>query len=412
MARPDSAGSVVARLALLWIAAAASTAAAPGESDAGAGENEIRFGMSTALTGPAADIGQEMRAGVELAFDEMNRAGGIRGRRLALIALDDGYEPSRTAPNMVELIDCERVLGVVGNVGTPTAVAALPVARERKVLFYGAFTGAGTLRRTPPERYVVNFRASYAQETGAMVDALVGVAGLRPEEVAFFTQRDAYGDAGFAGGIAALKRHGLEDETVVAHGRYERNTTAVESALAEIMTAAVRPRAVIMVGAYAPCAAFVKLARANGLESTFLNVSFVGTQSLISALGAEGEGVIITQVVPPLEADLPILARYRTALAASDHPGGESFGSLEGYVSAQVLCRALETLDAAPTRESIVDALERLGGFDLGLGVPLELGPEHHQACDRVWPTVVRGGRAVAFDWAELKVAPGANRGR
>jgi ABC-type branched-subunit amino acid transport system substrate-binding protein len=388
-------------LAAWLVVAAAATAAAPdGEL--------LKFGMSTALTGPAADLGIEMRAGVELAFEEVNRAGGIHGRRLGLVALDDGYEPSRAAPNMVELLDVERVLGVVGNVGTPTAVAALPVALERKTLFYGAFTGAGTLRRTPPDHYVINFRASYAQETAAMVDALIDVAGLKPEEVAFFTQRDAYGDAGFAGGVAALARHGLADATLVTHGRYERNTTAVESALAEIMTAQVRPRAVIMVGAYAPCAAFVKLARRYGLEARFLNVSFVGTQSLIHALGADGEGVIITQVVPPLEAALPILARYRAALTASDRPGAESFGSLEGYVAAQVLCRSLESIEGPPTRESIVDALERLGSFDLGLGVPLELGRARHQACDRVWPTVVRDGRAVAFDWAELKGAAGA----
>jgi ABC-type branched-subunit amino acid transport system substrate-binding protein len=406
VAAPGSPRSLVPRLAALLVAAA--VAAAEPDETTDAREPDLKFGMSTALTGPAADLGLEMRAGVELAFEEVNRAGGIKGRRLALVALDDGYEPGRAAPNMVELLDVERVLGVVGNVGTPTAVAALPVALDRKALFYGAFTGAGTLRRTPPDRYVVNFRASYAQETGAMVDALIDEAGLKPEEIAFFTQRDSYGDAGFAGGVAALKRHGLVDETGVTYGRYDRNTVAVESALAEIMSAAVRPRAVILVGAYAPCAAFVKLARANGLEAIFLNVSFVGTRPLIQALGADGEGVIITQVVPPLDADLPILARYRGALALSEHPVEESFGSLEGYVSAQILCRALETLESAPTRESIVDALERLGSFDVGLGVPLELSRQRHQACDRVWPTVVRGGRAVALDWAELKAARSA----
>jgi ABC-type branched-subunit amino acid transport system substrate-binding protein len=391
----------LAAVAALVVAAVAVAGAPPLDDD-------LKFGMSTALTGPAADLGLDMRAGVLAAFDEVNRAGGVHGRKLRLVALDDGYEPSRAAPNMVTLIDQEKVIGVVGNVGTPTAVAAIPVAREKKTLFYGAFSGAGTLRRTPPDRYVINFRASYAQETGAMVDALIDSAGLKPEEVAFFTQRDAYGDAGFAGGIAALKRHGLDDESLVTQGRYERNTVAVESALAEIMSAEVRPRAVIMVGAYAPCAAFVKLARANGLDAKFLNVSFVGTQSLINALGADGEGVIVTQVVPPLEADLPILARYRAALAASNPAATPGFGSLEGYVAAQVLCRALEKVEGAPTRESIVDALERLGSFDLGLGVGLELGRERHQACDQVWPTVVRDGKAVAFDWAELRIAAGA----
>lgn len=368
-------------------------------------DEELKFGMSTALTGPAANLGLDMRAGVQAAFDEVNRAGGIHGRKLTLIALDDGYEPSRAAPNMVQLIDVDQVIGVIGNVGTPTAVAAIPVALEKRVLFYGAFTGAGVLRKTPPDRYVINFRASYAQETGAMVDALIDAAGLKPEEVAFFTQRDAYGDAGFAGGMAALKRRGLQDETFVTHGRYERNTLAVEVAVAEMMSAETTPRAVIMVGAYAPCAAFVKLARGSGLDAKFLNVSFVGTQSLISALGADGEGVIVTQVVPPLDAQLPVLASYRAALEASSPAATVNFGSFEGYLAARALCFALDKIPGPPTRESIVDALEALGKFDLGLGVPLELSREKHQASGGVWPTVVRDGKAVAFDWGDLKPA-------
>jgi branched-chain amino acid transport system substrate-binding protein len=380
------------------LSAQARDARASQAADAG----DLRFGMSTVLTGPAAGLGLAMRRGVEAAFAEANAAGGVGGRKLVLIALDDGYEPRRAEPNMRKLVDDDGVLGVVGNVGTPTAVASIPVALEKKTLFFGAFTGAGLLRKTPPDRYVVNFRASYAQETSAMVDALVGVAGLEPEEIAFFTQRDAYGDAGFAGGMAALKRRGLKDEGRVAHGRYERNTIAVEGGLADLLSAAVRPRAVIMVGAYAPCAEFIKLARTTGLDARFLNVSFVGTQPLIDALGPAGEGVVITQVVPPLDTDQPIHREFRVALAASAPEATPDLGGLEGYVATRVLVRALKAVRGPPTREGVVDALEGLGTFDLGLGAPLTLGPDRHQACDRVWPTVVKDGAARAMDWSEL----------
>ena len=131
---------------------------------------------------------------------------------------------------MRRLIEEQRVLAVVGNVGTPTAIAAVPIALEARTLFFGAFTGAGVLRKEPPDRYVINYRASYAEETAAMVRALVAIAHITPEEIAFFTQRDGYGDAGFAGGIAALTQHGLKDPATVAHGRYERNTLDVEKA--------------------------------------------------------------------------------------------------------------------------------------------------------------------------------------
>jgi len=365
-------------------------------------EDTILLGMSTALTGPTAVLGINMQTGVLAAIEEVNRRGGIQGRKLRLISLDDGYEPARTAPNMRRLIDDEQVLAVIGNVGTPTAVAAIPITNARKTPFIGAFTGAGVLRKMPPDRYVINYRASYAEETSAMVDALVRHGGLKPQEIAFFTQRDAYGDAGFVGGIAALKRHGLEDENAVLHSRYERNTLAVENGLADIIMSDQRPRAVIMVGAYNPCAAFIHLARQSGLDAMFLNVSFVGAEALAEKLGDRGDGVIVTQVVPHFDSALPIVGEYRKALKAWNPSTQPTFGSLEGYMAARILCRALKTIQGPLTKEGIVNALEEFGEFDMGLGQGLRLGPKEHQACHRVWPTILRGGKAVPFQWEEL----------
>ena len=366
-------------------------------------ENMIVLGMSTALTGPTAVLGINMQSGVLAAIDEVNRKGGLQGRKLRLISLDDGYEPARTAPNMRQLIDKEKVLAVIGNVGTPTAVAAIPITNASKTPFIGAFTGAGFLRKMPPDRYVINYRASYAEETSAMVDALITHGGLKPQEIAFFTQRDAYGDAGFVGGIAALKRHGLDDENAVLHSRYERNTLAVENGLADIIMSGQRPRAVIMVGAYNPCAAFIHLARQSGLDAMFLNVSFVGAEALAEKLGDQGDGVIVTQVVPHFDSALPIVGEYRKALNGWNPSTQPTFGSLEGYIATRILCRALKTIQGPLTKEGIVNALEELGEFDMGLGQRLRLGPKEHQACHRVWPTILREGKAVPFDWEELE---------
>jgi ABC-type branched-subunit amino acid transport system substrate-binding protein len=369
----------------------------------------IRLGMSTAMSGPAAELGENMRTGVLAALAEANAAGGVKGRPLELIALDDQYEPAQTVPNMRRLIGEEQVIAIIGNVGTPTAVAAIPIANGAKTPFYGAFTGAGVLRKTPPDRYVVNYRASYAEETAAMVDALIATVGLQPNQIAFFTQRDAYGDAGFVGGIAALRRHGLASEHDVAHGRYERNTLAVENGLAEVLQADPPPRAVIMVGTYAPCARFIELAQDVGLEALFLNVSFVGAAPLNEALGAKGEGVIVTQVVPHFAADVPIVREFRVALAAENAEVLPTFGSLEGYVAARILLHALQSIDGPVTRESVVDALEALGDFDVGLGVPLRLAPDEHQASHTVWPTILRARRIEPLDWSAL--AGGATAG-
>lgn len=385
-------------LASLFFAATVATAH-PGTGTGDA----LRFGTSTALSGPAANLGREMSSGVQAAFDEVNARGGIRGRQIELIAYDDGYEPKETVPNMRRLIETESVLAIVGNVGTPTAVAAIPIAVEGKTPFIFAYTGAGVLRHTPPEPYVINFRASYAEETTAMVEALIVESKLLPTEIGFFTQRDAYGDAGFSGGATALERHGLLDRRQIAHGRYERNSLAVENALADLMLATPPVKAVVMVGTYAPCAKFIRLARESGLDAIFLNVSFVGATSMARSLGEQGDGVIVTQVVPHFDSALPLAKQYRKAMSVEGEESTLSFVSFEGYVAGRILCRALYESRGELDRPGIVDALLGLGEFDLGLGVPLELSARSRQASHAVWATVIRGGEVLPFEWKELR---------
>ena len=364
---------------------------------------EIVLGMSTALSGPTAELGQQMRDGVLAALERCNRSGGIQGRMLRLLSYDDGYEPFRTAPNMRRLAQQDQVVAVVGNVGTPTAIAAVPIARSQKVLFYAPFSGAGLLRKNPPERYVINYRASYAEEISAMVDALILHAGLQPEDIAFFTQRDAYGDAGYVGGFAALQRHGLQNKRKILHVRYARNTLAVEGALADLLVARRPPKAVIMVGTYAPCAKFIQLARRHGLKSLFLNVSFVGSHALLRKLGQDAEGVIITQVVPPLQNnDLLLVRDYVRDQELWNPSRAPNLVGLEGYIATRILLRAMHNLAGPITRESIIDALEQLGAFDMGLRQPLALSPESHQASNTVWPTLLANGRIEPFAWKEL----------
>ena len=183
---------------------------------------EIVLGMSTVLTGNAGNLGKDMQRGILAGLERANRNGGVNGRKLRLISLDDGYEPTRTAPNMRQLIEKDHVLAIIGNVGTPTAIVSVPLVNKLKTLLFAPFSGGPILRNDPPDRYVINFRASYAEETAAMLDALIDLAGLKPEEIAFFTQRDSYGDAGFTLGMAALQRHGLRDPRTVLHVGYER----------------------------------------------------------------------------------------------------------------------------------------------------------------------------------------------
>lgn len=391
--------SGLAALALALSPAGLVLAAGPG-FDA----TTVRVGMSTVLSGTTAGLGNEMKRGVELRFREANARGGIHGRRLELIVLDDGYEPARTAPNMRALIDEHDVFAVVGNVGTPTAVVAVPIANEKKVPFVGALTGAGILRKTPPDRWVINFRASYDEEMKTMVDALLDEVGVPPERIAFFTQNDAYGDAGYSGAIKALRARAYEDVARNTHGRYQRNTLNVEDGLARILDARVEPLAVIMVGTYKANAKFIRLARREGFRAIFLNLSFVGAEAFANELGGVAEGlVVITQVVPPPDSDLPAARAYRAAL----EDASPTFNGLEGWLAASTFIEGLERAGKSLSRGGFIDALVAADDIDLGLGERHVLSPTGHQVSHTLWPTVLRRGEWETFEWRSLRGALG-----
>jgi branched-chain amino acid transport system substrate-binding protein len=357
----------------------------------------IRVGMSTALSGPAQGLGKGMKAGVEAYFQIVNAAGGIHGRPLELVALDDQYEPAKAGPNVRQLIDADRVLAIVGNVGTPTAVVTVPIVNEKKVPLFGAFTGAGVLRKTPPDRYVFNVRSSYADETAEMIRGLLVDRKLEPEDIAFFTQDDSYGDAGFNGAVKALAAHGFKAPEKLPHGRYARNTLDVEEGLARLLDPRYRPKAVIMVGTYKPCAKFIKLAKKYELGALFANVSFVGSADLLNELGSDAEGVVITQVVPHWSGNVPVLEQYR---ASGLEP---NFVSLEGFIVGRAYAEVLRAAGPNPTPEEFVQAAESGTRFDLGLGEPRALSAEVHSFSTSVWPTRVQGRRFRPFsNWDEV----------
>jgi ABC-type branched-subunit amino acid transport system substrate-binding protein len=369
-------------------------------------KDELSFGMSTALSGPVAGLGRAMKDGVELAFAEANAKGGMHGRRLRLIALDDSYHPPTAAANVERLIEQDRVLAIVGNLGTPTARLAMPLATEAGVLFFGAMTGADLLRANPPNRYVINFRASYAQEVKSMLDLLLA-EGIQPEEIAFFTQDDSYGASVYESAMRQLETRGYAKARSLAHGRYPRNTLQVEAALVALIEAPVRPRAVIMVGAFRPSAKFILLARQIFPDMVYLNVSFVGSGPLKDLLKESADPlpetltetltetlpetlpqtltVKVMEVVPPLDADLPAVRAFHDARAQWKPDMDASAAALEGYLAARVLLLGLEAAPA-PTREDLINALLNMGQIDLGMGAPLYLSPAQHQASQAVWP--------------------------
>ena len=363
--------TVIHRLGALGMLLAQPLRAEPGR---------IVIGQSAALSGPVKALGEDFRRGALLYFDNVNARGGVAGRQLELRTLDDGYEPERCAANTRRLID-EGAAVLFGYIGTPTSLAALPLATAARVPFVAPFSGADALRN-PFNRYAFHVRASYFDETAEIVKQATGI-GIR--RLGVFSQNDSYGQSGLAGVTRALKVQGLAP---VGLGTVERNTVDVEAAVKSVLAG--NPEAIVQISAYKACAAFIRAARAAGFTGTFYNVSFVGTKALAEELGPMARGVIVSQVMPfPYSASTPVSGDY---LAAGKAAAGDRFEptytSIEGYVAARALIAGLRHAGGSPTAEAIVKGLESLRDADLG-GFYVDFSAQKHAGSKLVDLTIL-----------------------
>lgn len=351
----------------------------------GVTDTEIKIGMVNAQTGPASGLGKGMRSGAEAVFKEINAKGGVHGRKINMVVGDDGYEPTKAIDETLKMIEQEKVFALFGYVGTPTGNAVLPIAKELETPLVGLFTGAMTLRQ-PVTRQVFNIRASYDDEAETLVAHFIAKGA---QTVAVFYQDDGFGQAVLSGTEKALKKRG---KAVLAKGTFQRNTVAVKAGLAAMLDA--KPDAVVMVGPYTPLAAFIKEARAAGMKSQLATVSFVGTGNLVEQVGKDGDGVVVSQVVPfPDDSDLAITRECRDAVKASS---GEALGfvNFEGCISARVLAAALERAGKDLTRDKLIEALETMKALNVG-GLPISFSSDNHQASQQIFLTQIRDGKIV-----------------
>jgi len=333
----------------------------------GVSDTRIVLGQSAPFSGAAEQLGLQFYMGAQMFFDGLNAQGGVNGRTVEIQRLDDGYEPDRCVVNTKQLID-QGVFALFGYIGTPTGVVALPLATEAKVPFFAPFTGAEVLR-VPFNRYAIHVRASYFDETAAIVRQNIST-GIK--KIAVFYQNDAYGKAGLEGVSRALKELNMEP---TALGTVERNTTEVTKAVEDIM--AQRPEAIVQISAYKSCATFIREARKRGFAGNFFNVSFVGTQALLDELGPDARGVVVSQVMPfPYTPVTPIAGEYLAAVKAK-MGRAPNYSSMEGFVAAKVFTEAVRRAGRNLTREGFINAVQSIRNLDLG-GFPVDFGPAKH----------------------------------
>lgn len=358
---------------LLVLPAAASFA------EVGVTGSRILLGQSAAFSGPAAQLGIQMHAGAKLYFDAINEQGGIHGRKIEIVTADDKYEPQLAIENTKRFIQDDGVFALFGYVGTPTSNAVVPLFTSSKVVFFAPFSGAQSLRE-PFNRHIFNIRASYFEETEHLVDQL---SRLGIKNIAVFYQNDAYGQTGLDGVQRALKKRGLP---LVESATVERNSTDVKAAVARLLPK--RPDAIIQISAYASCAALIKEMKKAGYTGQFHNVSFVGSQALADALGPDGVGVGISQVVPfPWRQANPLVSEYNKALNKVGI--APNFSSLEGYIAAKVFAEGLRRAGPDLTREKFIKALETINLSNYDISFPVSFSPASHSGSSFVDMTVI-----------------------
>jgi len=357
--------------------------------------NEIAIGSSLALGGHAGYLGTQTIHGAMSYINYINEKGGVHGRKINIITYDDGYDPSKCVYYTQKLIIEDNVFCLFCYVGTPTTVNIIPLVEEAKIPLIGMFTGANALRY-PFNRYLINVRASYYQETAAAVNYMVDDLGIK--KVAVFYQYDAYGFDGLKGTELALKKYNL---TPVSTGTYIRGTLGVEEGVKKISDSGAE--AVVMIGTYDPCAKFIRVSRDRGFTPLFFNVSFVGAEELARKLGNAGEGVIVTQVVPPPEmisgAHLLRGAKEYARRLKQYYPQDKpNFVGLEGYINAIVLVDGLKRAGVYLTREKFIDAIETITDFDLGIANKVSFSSTDHQGLERVYFTKIQNNRFVLLN--------------
>ncbi len=369
-------------------------------ADPGVMDERIVVGMSTALSGHSSFLGTSFRAGVESYLNSVNEKGGVKGRKIQLIVYDDGYDPGRAFPNASKLINEDKVFCLMGNVGTPTTVAIMPLIKEQNVPLFAPYTGAESLR-TPLVKNVLHYRASYNQETEELIKGAVDV--LNYKRIGVLYQNDSYGKAVLKGVRTALQKRGLEP---VIAANYMRNTENIDEALNTIMKD--KPQVVVMVGTYAACARFIIEGKKKGFNPLFMNVSFVGPEMLAKMAGAYGDSVVVTQVVPPFQDESKNnrqgVNEYLNALKKYS-PGAEpnSVG-LEGFLAAKVFVEGLKRSGEKPTRESFIAAVESIKDLDVGAGNKIGFSSQNHQGSQKVYTTVIKNGKfRLVENWNILK---------
>jgi ABC-type branched-subunit amino acid transport system substrate-binding protein len=360
---------------------------------------EVNVGMSADFSGPIAYIGNNMKIGVETYLNKINKTSK---HKFKLISYDDQYNPTIASSNVRKLIDEDNVIALLGNLGTPTANVVIPILTEKKIVLFGPYSGGNVLREKVNNDYVFNYRASYSQESYTITSNLLKL-GVRPQEIAIFTQNDTYGDSGYSGVVKAFREYGYKDIKKVAHGRYTRGSLNIENALSKMLDFDVDFKAIIMVGVDAPSNKFIRYAKEDFPKVKFFSLSPTGIENLAKKNPLHSEDIYVTQVVPILSSNIQIIKEYKEDLKIQFPNMKPNLVSLEGYIVAKLFVQNLRDLEKSKiTKEKVLFEITKFPILDIGLGFESSFDEFKHQYCNTIWLTTVRNNKIIEVNWDKV----------
>jgi ABC-type branched-subunit amino acid transport system substrate-binding protein len=364
---------------LAWIVAAA-FAAGGALAQSGVTANSVTIGQSVPLTGANKALGEEIRNGALAYYRKVNDAGGVHGRKIEMVSLDDGNEVKRAGENTQKLIEEQGVFALFGYASATLSRPALPFVDQHGVPFIHPFTGADPMRVF--NKNVYNVRGSYADELEKIIEHFVPL-GVTRFGIVYYD--DVVGKENFTAVERALKKRNYAPVAVAPIK--DRAKPDVETAVKEIAKGS--PDVVILTTLFKASADFIKLARKSGLYAQMASNSFPGASPLAKELGNEGSGVIVATVVPPYtQAALPIVAEYRAAMDKQFGNKEYSFTSLESYIGAKIMVEGMRRAGAKLTRESFTRALDNMSSYDVG-GYFVKFSPTNHNGSSFVELAVI-----------------------
>lgn len=326
----------------------------------------VNFGFTGPLSGSSTVIGQELVQGIELGFQHINNKGGLP-YTLNLIAKDDGYEPARTISAIENLITEHDVIGLVGSVGTPTIISAMPLITKQKLPLVFPFSGSSLFNGENIRPLIFTHRTNYESEAHLLVKTLVEEFHLKPNEMAIYLQQDSYGDSTLRNLVAALKEYGLQDANDLLQIRYERNHSNANQAAVRIIAQPEEPKAIILISTYPAAQELIQVLNDLHVSPIFASFSFVGHEFLRQDLEGTHAKLLSTQVHPCLTHNNdPFIKEYLADRVTYGLTDGSNSIELEGYIAARYVASVLQTqhAKAKPTRESFLKALQQYEADD------------------------------------------------